>query len=137
MKIWSGFGTEHSSNLVMIGRFKTPEEATSTERLFQELIALATKEMAPAESPSVSSGRRFSGAMIELMQSNRVSDLTPSEQEQFTYDFQVKRNGSELVVRTEEIDVMALIKVLIDREAKVEVYSAHFHGEDGAPDSGD
>ena len=43
MKIWTGYGSEHSANLVMLGKFKTPEDATNflaelekLERLIQE-----------------------------------------------------------------------------------------------------
>ena len=32
MKVWVGFGSEHSANLRMIGHFDTPEDAESARR---------------------------------------------------------------------------------------------------------
>ena len=121
----------------MIGRFKTARAAIDTEHLLQRFVDLATREAQSTQTDSVSRPPRFSDAMIKLMRSNHVNDLTALEQEQFTYDFSLRRQGSQLVVHTDEIDTMALLKVLIDREAKVEVYSAHFHKDDDAPDSDD
>ena len=43
MKLWMGYGSEHSANLVMLGKFKSAEDATDflaelekLERLIQE-----------------------------------------------------------------------------------------------------
>ena len=42
--------------------------------------------------------------------------------------------GSDVVVQTDEIDVIAFIKVLLARGAKVEMYSMHDHstGREGS-----
>lgn len=32
MKIWQGYGSEHSMNLVMIGHFKSPKDATHAQK---------------------------------------------------------------------------------------------------------
>ena len=37
MKIWNAFGTEHSMNLVMIGRFKEVRNAEEAKRLIDRL----------------------------------------------------------------------------------------------------
>jgi hypothetical protein len=37
----------------------------------------------------------------------------------------VRRDGSSIVVTTDETDVQALLKVLLDKGARIEVYSAH------------
>ena len=37
MKIWSGYGSEHSNNLVMIGHFKSIEDAKETQKLIEHL----------------------------------------------------------------------------------------------------
>ena len=39
MKIWNGYGSEHSMNLVMIGHFKSEEDAKETQRLIDDLSA--------------------------------------------------------------------------------------------------
>ena len=41
MKIWKGFGSEHSANMVLIGHFKDVQSATETKNWieeFQELL---------------------------------------------------------------------------------------------------
>ncbi|MCC7212451.1 MAG: hypothetical protein E3K40_11980 [Candidatus Brocadia sp.] len=37
MKIWYGYGSEHSMNLVMIGKFKNAEDAKKTKELIDQL----------------------------------------------------------------------------------------------------
>jgi len=37
MKIWPGFGSEHSANLVMIGRFENAKEASDTKDVIDKL----------------------------------------------------------------------------------------------------
>jgi hypothetical protein len=48
--------------------------------------------------------------------------------EKFLYEHETKVVGSTVVITTDEIEVMPFIKVLIQKGAKVEVYSAHEHG---------
>ena len=44
MKLWAGFGSEHSMNLVMIGRFVDASDAAAAKRLIDDLIALVMEE---------------------------------------------------------------------------------------------
>ena len=37
MRIWYGFGSEHSANLMMIGRFKTSEDAKEAILVLERL----------------------------------------------------------------------------------------------------
>jgi len=43
MKIWRGYGSEHSSNLVMIGRFKTVGDAEAAKRIIDRLAEQITR----------------------------------------------------------------------------------------------
>jgi len=47
------------------------------------------------------------------------------------YDISSELKGNQIVVRTDEPDVSAFLKLMIDKGARVEVYSAHNY-----PDSG-
>lgn len=47
--------------------------------------------------------------------------------DQFNYDFNAALENDRLVVRTDETDISALLKFMIDKGARVEVYSAHDH----------
>ena len=45
--------------------------------------------------------------------------------------FDLKAKRDEVIIMTDEVDVSALLKLLLDRGAKVEVYSAHDYPEMG------
>jgi hypothetical protein len=44
MKIWKGYGSEHSMNLVMIGHFKEACDAREAKRLIDQLIERVARE---------------------------------------------------------------------------------------------
>jgi uncharacterized protein DUF6375 len=44
MKVWSGYGSEHSMNLVMIGSFKQASDAEDVKDLIAQLSTLAQNE---------------------------------------------------------------------------------------------
>jgi len=129
MKIWNGYGSEHSMNLVMIGSFKHERDAAKAKDLINELGELAKKEPFrsfkddPAEA-------RFRREVLEFLMKENIGTIGPSEIEQFNYDVNVVQKGETLLLRTEESDVAAFLKLLIDKGAKVEVFSAHDYPDD-------
>ena len=44
MKIWNGYGSEHSMNLVLIGRFKRAQDAEKVEKDIEKLSVQASKD---------------------------------------------------------------------------------------------
>lgn len=50
--------------------------------------------------------------------------------EQFAYDFQAVHQGNDVIIKTDETDVSALFKLLLDNGARVEIYSAHGNTEE-------
>ncbi|MGW1532536.1 DUF6375 family protein [Streptomyces aureus] len=125
MKVWSGYGTEHSMNLVMIGRFK---DATSAERAHALIKKLTTALQAEEEAGRLTVGEpndRYSDEVLKLLSGLNIHSIGPRELEQFLYDLTMRRDGDSIVVTTDETDVQALLKVLIDKGARIEVYSAH------------
>ncbi|MER5359762.1 DUF6375 family protein [Streptomyces sp. NPDC002785] len=131
MKVWSGYGTEHSMNLVVIGRFKDATSAERTHALIKELTtALQTEE----EAGRLTVGEpndRYSDEVLKLLSDLNIHSIGPRELEQFLYDLTMRRDGDSIVVRTDETDVLALLKVLIDKGARIEVYSAHDYPDTG------
>jgi hypothetical protein len=125
MKFWYGFGSEHSANLVMIGRFKEARDAEEAKELIDRLIKQVSAEPEVCRWDTAPPGQRFSNTMFELLSASKVYSVGPAELEQFTYDVNVRVRGSEVVVTTDEIEVSAFLKILIDRGARIEVYSAH------------
>lgn len=127
MKVWFGYGSEHSMNLKLIGHFADAKEA----RAAQDAIAILT---AAAETES-SSGRLaygeppdlFSDEVLAAMTKVEIHSLGHADLEQFLYGAEVKVDDSDVVVQTDEVDVIAYVKVLLLKGAKVEMYSRHDH----------
>ncbi len=129
MKLWYGYGSEHSMNLVMIGRFKEAGGAEKVKQLIEQLTETVNADVAAGLINICDPTDRFSDAMREFLWKVKVHSIGPSELEQFVYDVSVKVEGTQLVLRTDESEVSAFLKVLLDNGARVEVYSAHNYPE--------
>lgn len=133
MKIWNGYGSEHSMSLVLIGRFKRAQDAEKVEKDIDKLSAQASKDDSDSIPFAKPENQRFSDDMLSLLCSLNVHSLAPSELGQLVSDYRLEREDGRITVTTEEADVSAFVKLFIDAGAKVEVFSAH----DYPADSGD
>ena len=128
MKIWHSYGSEHSMNLVMIGRFKQESAAEKVKELFDSLF-----EKLRALPDSDVYEDRFPKDISDLLRSKNIHYLSPSELTQFRYDGSFKCKGKEIRFTTDEYDFSAALKIMIMEEAKVEVFSAHDYPESDTP----
>lgn len=131
MKIWNGYGSEHSANLVMIGQFGSAEDAKAVIEKLNALRDQAAIDDGDDSGPGLFGAERFSDRMLQLLTKIQIYTLQPSELEQFLYEIDWKPEGDKVVITTEEYDVSALLKVLLDEGARVEVFSAHVHKGSG------
>ena len=124
MKIWNGYGSEHSMNLVMIGSFKQITDASHAKDLIDELKEQVRTEPLRSydDDPEES---QFSRQMLDFFIKAKLNTIGPAELEQFNYDVSIEQNGNVLVLKTDELEVSAFLKLLIEKGAKVEVFSAH------------
>lgn len=120
MKIWNGYGSEHSLNLVMIGHFKTTEDAEKTQELFEQLSEGLRDKIDVGTSRD-----RYSDPVMDLLRKVNVYDLSPSELEHFLYDIRTRVEGDKIILTTDESEVSAFLKLMVTKGARVEVYSAH------------
>ncbi|WP_206473965.1 DUF6375 family protein [Dietzia sp. KRD202] len=127
MKIWHGYGTEHSMNLRLIGHFANREEAKSTVDAITALTAAALTEHEAGRLEHGEPPQMFSDELLAVLSEVEIHSLGTTDVEQFLYDVDVETDGSQVVVQTDEIDVIAFVKVLLARGAKVEMYSMHNH----------
>ncbi|MDF3300097.1 DUF6375 family protein [Streptomyces tropicalis] len=125
MKVWYGYGTEHSMNLVMIGRFKDVTSAERAHALIKELTRALQAEEEAGRLIIGEPSDRYSDEVLKLLSDLNIHSIGPRELEQFLYDLTLQRDGDSVVVTTDENDVQALLKVLLDKGARIEVYSAH------------
>lgn len=122
MKIWNAYGSEHSMNLVMIGRFKDAGAAEAAKDAIEEL-----QQYFMEQEPD---GETYSREVIELLGKLQVHTIGSAELDQFRYEFSINTAQEKVIIKTDEVDVSALWKVLIDRGAKVEMFSAHDYPTD-------
>jgi hypothetical protein len=120
MKIWKGYGSEHSAKLVMIGKFKDATSAKEAKEAIDEISKLMRQSDDGQEATD-----RYSEAALDLLQKLRFHSASPSELKQFVYDIQSKVEDDKVIVTTDEVDVSGFFKILIDRGARVEIYSRH------------
>lgn len=133
MKIWNGYGSEHSMNLVLIGRFKRAQDAEKVEKDIDKLSAQASKDDSHFISFGKPEDQRFSDDMLSLLNSLKLYTLGPADFGQLVSDHDLRREGDRITVTTDEAEVSAFVKLFIEAGAKVEVFSAH----DYPPDSAD
>lgn len=131
MKVWNGYGSEHSMNLVLIGKFKKAQDAQKVEKNIEKLSEQASKD----DSHSLAfdpdpEALRFSEDMLALLRSLTVHSLGPAELGQLLSDHQLEREGDRITVTTDEADISAFVKLFIEAGAKVEVFSAHDYPAD-------
>jgi len=125
MKVWHEFGSEHSMKLVMIGRFKEARDAKEAKDLIDRLTEQVRVEQDAYRDDAGPQDRRFTAEMSELLRASNLFSLGPADLDQLTYDARVHAKGREVEVRTDEVEVSAFLKILLDKGARVEVYSAH------------
>lgn len=136
MRVWNGFGTEHSMNLVMIGRFQDAATAETVNGIIQKFTAALQAEESAGRLSVGEHRDRFDEEILPVLEALEIHNVGPAELEQFLYDVSVDRDGDSIVIRTDEVDVQAFMKVLLAKGARVEVYSAHQHPDEGATPNG-
>jgi hypothetical protein len=127
MKIWYQHGSEHSADLVMIGRFENAAEASKAK----EIIDTLTNHVRDEESSCIRTvgqpSDRYGNAMLDLLGRLNILSISPRELEQFLYEVSVKVDGKNIILTTEEVEISAFLKILFDQGARIEIYSAHDH----------
>jgi hypothetical protein len=129
MKIWHQYGTEHSSNLVMIGRFKDATEATKVKEIIDALSEQVRDDEKTGTLKIGDHSGKYGNEILDLLGRLNVNLIGPEELEQFAFEFKVKVLGEKVVLTTEEYDISAFLKVLIINGARIEIYSAHDYTE--------
>ncbi|MGL4353273.1 MAG: DUF6375 family protein [Aeromonas popoffii] len=134
MKIWNGYGSEHSMNLVLIGRFLRAQDAERVEKDIDRLSAQVSKDDCHSISFADPEDQRFSDDMLSLLSSLKLYTLGPADLGQLVSDHYLKREGDRITVTTDEAEVSAFVKIFIEAGAKVEIFSAHDYPSD-SPDA--
>ncbi|MGO9297643.1 MAG: DUF6375 family protein [Streptosporangiaceae bacterium] len=131
MKIWIGYGSEHSMNLVMIGHFKDVTAAETALDTIKAATEAVQEELDAGRLVMGEPGDRFTDEMLKAVGDLRLHSIGARELEQLLYDVKVERRGDQIVLKTDEVEVQVFVKLLLSQGARIEMYSAHDH-PDGA-----
>ncbi len=107
-------------NLVMIGHFESPEDAKYIKRIIDKL----SRELDGLIDIGAKPGG-FGEEVLSVLQKVNCHILAPWELEQFLYEFDTKIDGNKIYLKTDEFDVSAFFKIMINKGAKIEIFSVH------------
>ena len=130
MKTWNDYGSEHSANLVMIGSFKEVDRAEDAKKIIERICEQVAADIQADEMEIIGQTERYTDGMRSVLEGVGLHTLAPIELEQFGYDVQVDLQGKDIVIRTDEADISAFLKVMVENGARVEVFSGHDYPEE-------
>ena len=114
MKIWHTYGSEHSAQLVMIGRFKSETAAAEAHKVLTEIHEfLRTNQVETFQAV------RYPPEFQQLLESLKVHNLSVEEIGQFAFDVRATLDGDQVKIDTDEPDISAFLKVMVDRGARL------------------
>jgi hypothetical protein len=131
MRIWHSYGSEHSMDLVLVGKFETVSGAEAAIEQMEALKALAQAEW--SDDDWRRQDERMPDSLAAALRKLKLYEMGRSDVDIYYFDHSVERNGSTVRVWTEESEVQGFLKVLIHLGARVEVFSCHHWNEDGTP----
>lgn len=129
MKVWNAYGSEHSSRIVLIGRFK---DETGRQRFLKDFNFIADcvakmdnvydmdVETFPRERHDALMGGKVCGGQI----------LTPDDCKGFAFERPEADGELGVKIESNEYDWNGVIKLLVENGAKVEVFSEHSYPQE-------
>lgn len=136
MRIWRSYGSEHSMDLVLIGKFETVSGAEAAIERMEALKALAESE--GIDDDWHRQDERMPDKLVEELLKLKLYEMGRSDVDIYAFEHSIERNGATVRIWTDESEVQGFLKVLVHLGARVEVFSRHSWNEDGTPrtDSG-
>jgi len=126
MKIWNSYGSEHSANLVMIGKFQDETSAEKTKEMIDEI-----SEYLQSTDENYYEIHSYPSGVLDLLKRIKFHDIRPEELSQFNMISNYKLKGDTIVLTTDESDISGFLKLFVSKGARVEVYSAHDYPNTG------
>lgn len=126
MKVWTGYGSEHSARLVMLGKFKTAEDASDFLGEVEKL-----EQLVQAEDGDAKVLLRFPKKILDMIFSGEIrfcSDFEPKDLNDFCMELQWKQQQDDTTILEFRSDVTGwagLIKMLLNAGARIEIFDEH------------
>jgi hypothetical protein len=131
VKIWTGYGSEHSYRLVLIGRFAQERDAELVKEKFDQLCDIASEEVGHLDWEDANPG--FSDPLYDKLSALKLANFSRSEVEGFGYLYGLEQVGATVRLDTDDAELQGLLKLLFDHGGRVEIYSSHHWTEEGEP----
>lgn len=126
MKIWFGYGSDHSANLVMIGEFKTEQDAARVVALIEEISDRASSDLADGIIDYCAKNERLSENTEARIRNFELYNLSPADIADFALlGPSIVQKGKALHFHSDNEEIGGFVKLMVARGAKVQVYSAH------------
>lgn len=129
MRVWQGFGSEHSHKLVLVGRFANARDAEMAEQRFDQLREVAGEEADSIDWDNANPG--FSEALYEKLKELGATDMSGADVDGLRLLDGLDRTGDTVRLRTDDAELQGLLKLLFSYGARVEIYSSHHWTPDG------
>jgi hypothetical protein len=104
----------------MIGSFKDAPSAEKAKEIIDEIT-----EFISNGNDDYENAERYPDGMMKLLEKVGFHSIGPGELDQFRYDIRSELKGDKVMITTDEVEISAFLKLLIDKGARVQVYSAH------------
>ncbi|MCL4851662.1 MAG: hypothetical protein KJZ78_09805 [Bryobacteraceae bacterium] len=126
MKIWCGYGSEHSANLVIIGKFKTENDARSVRTLIADMTRIVREEQERGKLDVANSPESYPEEILDIIKTRPGASMISRDcLLDLLYDYDMKLEGDRVVVETEETNIEAFLMAMLSTGARIETYSAH------------
>lgn len=104
----------------MIGKFKDAASAEKAKEVIDKI-----NDFVQSSDERFEGADRYSDQALELLKTVNFYSVSPAEFEQFRYEVMPTLDGDKLILRTDDIEISAVLKIMVENGARVEVYSAH------------
>ena len=130
MKVWNSHSSEHSAKIVLVGEFKTVEDANALMKElteFEEMLRPHAQECydAPERYPE-----EVKNALYEGKKFPHAQYVYSGELQQFVCDHDLDQSENKVVIHSDEYEWGGVLKMLITAGAKISVFSSHDYPED-------
>ena len=92
MDIWFGFGSEHSSNMVIIGRFTSSSDAKEALALLKSATGLALSEYENGRLEEIGTHSDRSEAVMTFVREHEAYTLGLKDLAELIYEYHPKRS---------------------------------------------
>jgi hypothetical protein len=115
----------------MVGHFADESAAKATELVFERIKERIYKDMNTEGYDPGEDAPDLTDEMGQLLREINVWSLAPADVENFAYDHSVTRDGADLILTTDENAIGGFVKLLVDNDARIEIFSMHSHTSAG------